>query len=38
MYVRHKIYQEFYHGIVHIANEGPHIRFNGVYIYEELKT
>jgi len=26
MHVRIKIYREFYHGIIYIANEGRHVR------------
>ena len=28
--MRNKIYREFYHGIVHIANEGLHIRIPSI--------
>ena len=31
MHVRIKIYQEFYHGVIYIANEGHHVRIEYSY-------
>jgi hypothetical protein len=32
--VQIKIYQEFYHGIIDIANEGSHVRIADKYIID----
>jgi hypothetical protein len=36
-HVRIKIYREFYHGIIYIANEGRHVRIGNYHLYLEME-
>jgi hypothetical protein len=36
-HVRIKIYQEFYHGIIYITNEGRHVRILNIKLYIYIK-
>ena len=36
-HVRIKIYQEFYHDIIYITNEGRHVRILNIKLYISIK-